>query len=71
VRRPLRRRPLAGVALAAALVLGPVACSDEDGDGATTDEEVDRMEEEGGDVRDRVEEEVDRGRDAVDDDDEG
>ena len=53
---------------AGALLLSPVACSDEDGDGATTDEEVDELDETGEDVGNEVEEEVDQGEDEVDDD---
>jgi hypothetical protein len=44
---------------AAALAIGGLAaCSDEDGDGATTDEEIQDLEETGEDVGNQVEEEV-------------
>ena len=63
--RHTRRHPIAGVALAATLLLAPVACSDEDGDGATTDEEVDQIDEGAEDVGDDVNEEVDEGAEEV------
>jgi hypothetical protein len=40
-----------------ALLLAP-ACSDEDGDGATTDEEIQDVEDTGEDIADEVEQEV-------------
>ena len=52
---------------AASLLLVPAACSDEDGDGATTDEEVDELDEGSEDVGNELEEEVDQGSDEVDD----
>jgi hypothetical protein len=53
--------------LALAIVFGPAACgSDEDGDGGVTDEEVDRLDENGEDVGNEMEEEVDRGKEEVD-----
>ena len=54
---------------AASLLLVPAACSDEDGDGATTDEEVDQLDETGEDIGNEVEEEVDQGEEEVDDSD--
>ena len=48
---------LAGVAAAGALMLAP-ACSDEDGDGATTDEEIQDVEDGADEVEDRVDEEI-------------
>jgi hypothetical protein len=59
-------RRAAAVSIAALLGLGFVACEDEDGDGAETDEEVDQLDEQGEDTRDQVEEEVDEGEDEVD-----
>ena len=53
---------------AGALVLSPIACSDEDGDGAVTDEEVDELEEKGNDAGDELEQEVDEGQNEVEDD---
>ncbi|HEX9993873.1 MAG TPA: hypothetical protein VGB14_13170 [Acidimicrobiales bacterium] len=47
--RTLRRAT--AVAFSGMLLLGGVACSDEDGDGATTDEEIQ-------DVEDQVDEEI-------------
>ena len=60
-------RKLLAALFAGALLMAPAACSDEDGDGANTDEEVDELEETGEDVGDEVEEEVDEGRDEVED----
>ena len=48
----------AGLTAAGALLLVP-ACSDEDGDGATTDEEIQDVEDGAEEVGDEVEEEVD------------
>jgi hypothetical protein len=48
--------------MVAALALGGVACSDEDGDGATTDEEVGEIEERVSEGADQVEEEVEQGQ---------
>ena len=39
-------RKLLAALFAAGLLLSPIACSDEDGDGATTDEEVDELDQE-------------------------
>jgi hypothetical protein len=60
----LTRKFLAGM-LGLSVVLFPVACSDEDNDGSTTDEEVDQLDEKSEDVGDELEEEVDEGRDEV------
>lgn len=54
-------RRLSAVALSVLLGAGLSACSDEDGDGATTDEEVGELEDTGDSVVDEVEEEVDEG----------
>ena len=68
-RRTTRR--FASGALAVALVFGGglTACSDEDGDGANTDEEVEELDEGAEDVQDQVEEEIDEGQDETDDGD--
>jgi hypothetical protein len=52
---------------AASLLLVPAACSDEDGDGATTDDEVDELDEGSEDVGNELQEEIDQGEDEVDD----
>jgi len=49
------------------LGLSLVACSDEDGDGAVTDEEIDQIDEELEDLTDEIEEEIDEGSDEVED----
>jgi hypothetical protein len=54
---------------AASLLLVPAACSDEDGDGATTDEEVDEIDEGTEDLGNELEEEVDQGEEEVDEND--
>ncbi len=54
--------------LTAGVVLGGVACSDEDGDGATTDEEVGELDEEVDEGADKLEQEVDAGQDEAEDD---
>jgi hypothetical protein len=48
---------LAGVAASGALLLVP-ACSDEDGDGATTDEEMQDVEDGADEAEDQLDEEV-------------
>ena len=63
MRRSTRTIAAAGFSLA--LALGGVACSDEDGDGATTDEEVGELEEGTEDVRDQIGEEIDAGEEEV------
>jgi hypothetical protein len=60
------RKLLAGM-FGLALVLLPAACSDEDNDGSTTDEEVDQLDEKGEDLDNQLEDEVDEGRKEVDD----
>ena len=57
-----RTRTWGAAAMVAALALGGAACSDEDGDGATTDEEVGEIEERVGEGVDEVQEEVDQGQ---------
>jgi hypothetical protein len=60
-------RKLLAALFAASLLLVPAACSDEDGDGATTDEEVDELDETGEDVGNQVEEEINEGQNETDD----
>ena len=61
-------RRAATIALAATLVFAPAACGDdEDGDGATTDEEVDEVDEGAEDVGEDVGEEIEEGENEVDD----
>ena len=52
---------------AGALLLVP-ACSDEDGDGGTTDEEIQDLEDEGERIGDEIEEEIDSQDTGTDDD---
>jgi hypothetical protein len=58
-------RKLLAALFAGALLLTPVACSDEDGDGAVTDEEVDELEQNTDDAREEIEQEVDEGQNEV------
>ena len=60
----LRRTAIA--ALTATLIFAP-ACSDEDNDGAKTDEEIDQVDEQVEDTGDQVDQEVDEGQEEVDD----
>ena len=55
-------------AVAAVSLLSFAACSDEDNDGAETDEEVDQIDEQMEDTGDQIEEEIEEGQDEVDDD---
>ena len=50
---------LSASALFAVGSLGLAACSDEDGDGGTTDEEIQDIEDTGDDVVDEIDEEID------------
>lgn len=61
----LRRRALATGLFAAALIVAP-ACTDEDGDGAGTDEEIGDVGDEVEDVGNQLEEEVDQGEEELD-----
>jgi hypothetical protein len=54
----LKRAATTGLAVTLALA-GGAACSDEDGDGGTTDEEIQDLEDTGEDVQDEVDEEID------------
>jgi uncharacterized membrane protein YukC len=78
MRTPTRYAAAGGLALV--LALGGVACSDEDGDGATTDEEVDQIDETLEDVgndlddaatdaEDRIQQETEAGEDEVEEND--
>lgn len=49
---------LSTVALTTVLAFGGVACTDEDGDGAGTDEEIDQLEQEVDQGADQLEEEI-------------
>jgi hypothetical protein len=60
-------RMIAAGLAAGALVLVP-ACSDEDGDGGTTDEELQDVQDTGEDVGNEVEEEVDAQSEGSDED---
>ena len=51
-------RRITAAAFVATLALGGAACADEDGDGATTDEELQDVEDGAEDVGNQVEEEV-------------
>lgn len=62
-------RPFAAAALAATLALGGVACSDEDGDGATTDEEIGELDQNVDEGTDQLQEEVEEGQEEIDGDD--
>ena len=55
------RRTLAASAFALALAFGGAACSDEDGDGAVTDEEVGELDEQGEKVGDELDQEMTEG----------
>ena len=63
-------RKIVGVsAIASVSLFGITACSDEDGDGATTDEEVNELDETVEDGADAGERELQEGRDEVEDGD--
>ncbi len=54
-------RTLAAGGLAGLLLVGAPACSDEDGDGNTADEETEEMEDRARDAGDEVQDQVDEG----------
>jgi hypothetical protein len=58
-------RRISVAAIAAASLLTFAACSDEDGDGAESDEEIDQVDEQLEDTGDQLEEEIDEGQDEV------
>ena len=55
------KRTVAAGGLAALLLVGAPACSDEDGDGDSADEETEQLEDRARDAGDEVEEQVDEG----------
>ncbi len=57
---PSLREKLTAGAVVAVLAFGAVACQDEDGDGATTDEEIDGAEDKVDEGADQLQEEVDQ-----------
>jgi gas vesicle protein len=59
-------RRVGAAAAVATLLFAPTACSDEDGDGAKSDEEVDQVDEQMEDTGDQIEEEIDEGDKEVD-----
>ena len=54
----MRTTRIIGAGLAAGVLLLAPACSDEDGDGATTDEELEDVENEVDDIEQEVDEEI-------------
>ena len=67
---PRTTRPIAALSLAAVLALGGAACGDdEDGYGATTDEEVGELDQDIDEGADEVEQEVEEGRAEAEGDD--
>lgn len=60
-------RKLTAASFVALLALGGAACSDEDGDGARTDEEIGELEDTGEDVGNELEQEVDEGQEEMED----
>lgn len=62
---PLARKAAAATFTAALLVGGLTACSDEDGDGARTDEEIGELEDTGSDIGNELEQEVDEGQEEL------
>ena len=59
-------RKLAAVPLAVMLLLGGAACSDEDGDGAETDEEIGELDQKVDEGRDELDKEIDEGEKETD-----
>ena len=55
----MRTTRILAVGLAAGTMLLAPACDDEDGDGGTTDEEIQDLEDTGNSVQDQVDEEID------------
>lgn len=64
-----RLRKLVAVSALASVTLFGVACSDEDGDGGTTDEEINQLDENVEDGVEQGEQELEEGRDEIDDSD--
>ena len=63
--RTTTTKKLAIGAAAVALTFGGIACSDEDGDGATTDEEVDQVDEQMDDAEETTESMLDDAEDTT------
>ena len=63
----LARKATAATFTAALLLGGLTACSDEDGDGARTDEEIGELEDTGEDIGNQIEQEVDKGEEEMED----
>lgn len=63
----LARKATAATFTAALLLGGLTACSDEDGDGARTDEEIGELEDTGEDIGNQIEQEVDKGQEEIED----
>lgn len=61
----IARKATAATFTAALLFGGLTACSDEDGDGARTDEEIGELEDTGEDIGDELEQEVDQGQEEM------
>lgn len=64
----MRTTRLIGAGIAAGALLVLPACDDEDGDGGTTDEELQDVEDQGEEIGDQVEEEVDAQTEGSDED---
>jgi hypothetical protein len=62
-------RPFAAATLAVVLAFGGAACSDEDGDGATTDEEIGELDQDIDEGADELQQEVEEGQEEVDGED--
>lgn len=60
-------RRITAIAFAATLAVGGAACSDEDGDGATTDEEIGELDDQVDEGGEEIEEEVEEGENEVED----
>ena len=61
------RTRLAAGSLTALLLFGGLACSDEDGDGGSLDEETEELEDKGRDAGNEVEQQLDEGAEENDD----
>lgn len=61
----LARKATAATFTAALLLGGLTACSDEDGDGARTDEEIGELEDRGEDIGNEIEQEIDKGQEEM------
>lgn len=61
------KRSIAALSVASLAVFGGVACTDEDDDGAVTDEEVGEIDETVDDAGNELEQEIDQGEAETDD----